>query len=149
MNLPVKIFIILALIALYGRLGDVHAAEMDLTTQFHKESSWISPENLAIGLSTTAIIADWATTRDATRMWDTCNCKETNRWLGEYPTTQEVDRYFLTYIPLHWALNWWLRTSSPAPWKRTWLYSENTSIFVMHGRAAYKNHTDLGWSYRF
>jgi hypothetical protein len=63
---------------------------------------WTENQRLWAAAAVTANVVDWDTTRWATRHWNdqAGNSRETNRFLGDYPTTRQVDNYFLVLIPI-------------------------------------------------
>ena len=68
-------------------------------TSVHAETpAWTTEERAWGTTAGTLMLADWATTRYATRHWDE-GYYENNLILGSQPTTNRVDLYFLVAIP--------------------------------------------------
>ena len=128
----------------------VHSGETKETNQYQGKGITQYPPDTLLGLSTLALLADWSTTRNVSKQWDTCNCYEENSSLGPRPSPEKVDRYFLKRLILHLSLNSYIRFRlEPNTLTSGILWGDNLSILIRHGKAAYDTHTTFGISYRF
>ena len=94
---------LLLVILLWAPSGLGNAAEL-----IHY-SDWSDKNKRDFWLSNAGMMLDWATTRDMAGKWDTCQCKELNPILGDYPSRSRVDNYMLANI----ALNYLFAASIP------------------------------------
>ena len=129
-------------------LQSCQASEVDLSSAFKKDTVFTT-ENILLGISSVALLADWSTTRDAAGDWTSCGCEETNGYLGSTPSKGKVDRYFLTLLAAHIGINVGIRYMDNQEAAMGIMYGENLMIFVQHGYAAYDNHKSFGLSWKF
>jgi hypothetical protein len=85
------------------------------------------------------LIVDWGQTRyaaqDPKQRWE-----EQNPWIGRHPTTQDVDRYFISWLVIHPVISHFL----PSEWRKGF---QSISIFV-EVVSAHQNATTAGIGYR-
>lgn len=70
---------------------------------FAQNKEWTGTEKILLGTSTTALMMDWATTRDITRRYEE-GYYEKNKLLGKHPSKTRVDIHFLIFIPLNYYI---------------------------------------------
>ena len=106
---------------------------------------WSDSDKSLFVASELAMVADWSTTRYATRHWDTLKDKsrETNIFLGRYPNTAQVDGYFIICS----FVNYYLTDTLPSTGYYRPMYL-SARIYI-HTHAAHKNEVELGWHYNF
>jgi len=91
---------------------------------------WTGTDTLMLGASLGLKVVDWGQTRDiASRPQD---YHENNRFLGEHPTSQQVDRYFALSIGATSAVAFIL----PQTYRRWFL----GGVIVLDASAVMKNH---------
>lgn len=104
-------------------------------------SNWTEDEKKLFVASNIAMIADWTTTRYASRNFHNLpGTYEKNKILGKYPTTKEVDVYFLFLL----ASNYYIANYFESNYRGFYLFVRTTT----HGYAA-MNNVELGWKLRF
>jgi len=109
---------------------------------------WTKTDTAFQAAQTAALVVDWAQTRYAARDWnrqaehqeERVHYKETNPFLGEYPSMRKVDRYFIGYMVGTAAVSIVL----PNPYRRIW----QTFWIVYEVDVARKNHS-IGIKVRF
>jgi len=104
---------------------------------------WTEDQRLWAVAAVSSNIGDWATTRWASRHWNdqASNTVETNRFLGNYPSTRQVDNYFLVMIPLEL----FLVDQMPSEYRKTILQI----ITVVEIGAIANNTIRIGWRLEF
>jgi hypothetical protein len=92
--------------------------------------------------SQAAIVADWTTTRYGAKYRNDLpqNLYETNKILGQHPSVDKVDLYFVIML----VSNYYIADAFDPSMRGFYL----TARTVSHGTAAYHN-TQLGWSLKF
>lgn len=105
----------------------------------HADDSWT---NADIGRQVAVevlLIADWGQSRygaqDPKQRYE-----EKNQWLGNHPTTQEVDRYFISWLVIHPVISHFL----PSEWRKGF---QSITIFVQ-AVTVHQNATVAGIGYR-
>lgn len=71
-------------------------------------TDWTDEQRAWYWASNTAIVADWATTRNMSRRWSE-GYHEVNPFLGRQPTTQRVDLHFVTCLVAHYFVTDWFK----------------------------------------
>ena len=112
-----------------------------MRTTYAGWDNWSDTDRTLFIASSVAMAADWATTRYASRQWDTCNCHERNPILGKHPSTGRLDLYFTTMM----IANYYIGDAMGPEW-RPFYFAFRTAA---HGSAAYHNTAVFGWQLRF
>jgi hypothetical protein len=122
------IFLLLIGPGLYWSIGELSAGEVT------------AEDKILFTASTVAILADWQTTRYMSKHYDTCQCYETNSWLGKYPTKQDVDKWAALRLAQHIGVNYLIQRFG-GKYKRSLMWAENLTVVYIHGyKGAYNNH---------
>ena len=103
-------------------------------------NSWQDRDKALFVASEVAILADWATTRYATRNWNNTTYHETNPILGQRPSTSFIDFYMMTLL----LSNYYITDRLSDEIKPYYL----TFRIAIHGYAAHRN-MQINWHMRF
>lgn len=103
---------------------------------------WSESNKIMFGVSTVAIMGDWATTRYYSRHLDILypQTQERNIILGPRPSTNKVDIYFTTMV----VTNYFIADRLSKDFRNTYF----TIRILSHGYAT-KNNIELGWRMQF
>ncbi|MDA8122236.1 MAG: hypothetical protein M0Z38_06695 [Deltaproteobacteria bacterium] len=125
----------------------VVAAALVVSTTCHG-FEWTKTDTAFQAAQTAALVADWAQTRYTARDWNRqaehqeegVHYKETNPFLGEYPSMRKVDRYFIGFLVGATAVS----IALPNPYRRIW----QTFWIIYEVDFVRKNHS-IGVKIRF
>lgn len=106
----------------------------------HAWSDWSTTERALFTASSAAMIADWATTRNAARHDWPGGTYEQNIVLGRYPHQDRVDIYFVTLL----ITNYFIADYLPGDHRKFYL-----SVRALTHADAARNNIEIGWKIRF
>ena len=100
--------------------------------------AWTQEQQMWGATAGTLLLADWATTRYATRHWND-GYYERNVFLGDRPSTDRLDLYFLVIIPVAFLI------ADTFPEHRTFFLQTITGLELL----AVGNNLRIGWKISF